>query len=341
MLIKRKIKENPYFSIRDNNKIVVKMPDNSEVSLPGIEPLVDETGTFTNIIGVYSKNGWLNKDTNKFIKRYRNSFKYIYMSSSGPYFKKKYKKLYKKYDAVTSLDCSLPWIHKQKNNLELSYSMLARCGALDNGFFWEPMQERTKDFSILTWYGDREAKGYDDAKKITKQLCEMGYTGIIVTQRGTKEDILKDKELCRCYEKGLLEVHSAEYDEENFHKVIAKAYISIFPNQLDAFPKHIIESLLANKGIVISDKLLFGKETLRNLGEEIVCVLDFDDGTASLRIKQFLEDYKKSNICPREEWLKRYDFERLSRIWAMEINRLFHTQYKQVYLMRHIGRYAK
>lgn len=337
------------FSNPDGIRIVTTIDGKANI-IPNLEPLVDENWEFTGLLGVYSKSGFPVKECRWFMRKYRRDYKYIFLSSNGPYFASHYKVLYRKYDAVTSLDCGL--IHDKKrfkNNLELSYSMYTRCAPSINGFFYEQcddiIEDEQFDFSILTWYGDRTAKVWPDARHVIVGLCEKGYKGIVVTQRGSREDILKDSDIKKFVDRGLLEVYNAEFDEISFFNVMRRTQIAIFPNQLDAFPKHLIECYLTNKPVVISPKLLFGVETLRKLGKAITMVHDFSSPDIVDAIASFIDAARtrpvKSEeiISPREAWLSKYDLQHLSRIWAEEINRVFHTNYERIYLMRHTNRY--
>lgn len=332
------------FSNSQGIQITVSHNGKTEV-LSGIEPFVDENWNFTGIIGVYTKSGKITKKTSRFIRKYRKYYKFIFLSSSGPYFVKNYRKLYRKYDAVTSLDCSLIDWH-MTNNVNISWSMYTRCAPLENGFFWEPKEqwdEEKVDFSLLTWYGNKNAKAWPDARKVVVGLCQRGYRGILVTQRGTKEDLIKDLSIKEFVEAGLLHVYNAEFSDGEFHDIMSNARVGIFPNRLDAFPKHIIECLLANKTIIISSKLLFGVQTLENLGADITKVCDFDSADIVDEIADFIDKSRKKRWekTPRDKWLERYGLAQLSKIWAIEINRVFSTQYQRIYPMRYEKRFGR
>lgn len=339
------------FSNPEGIKIVTTIDGKASV-IPHLEPLVDENWKFTGFIGVYSKSGIVSKECRQFMKKYRSTFKYIFLSSFGPYFNSRYKSLYRKYDAVTSLDCEL--VHGKHifpNNLELNYPMWTRCAPLSDGFFFKQKDniapDERFDFSILTWYGDRKAKVWPDARRVMIGLCEKGYKGIVVIQRGSREAVLKDINIKKYVDNGLLEVYNAEFDEISFFNVMRRAWIGIFPNQLDALPKHLIECYLTDKPAVISSKLLFGVESLRKLGETVTLVHDFSSPDIVDAIASFIDKTRertvesKSIISPREAYLARYDLEHLSQIWAEEINRVFHTNYKRIYFMRHSNRYKE
>lgn len=331
----------PTFINSSSIDVITTTSSGCKIIIPNIEPLVNEKCEFTNIIGIYSKDGALSDVTQKFIKKYRKSFKFIWLSSSGPYFEKNISYLYKHYDAVTSLDCTRYPVRTFPNNLELSYSMFTRCAPIENGFFWEPEQiNKDADFSILTWYGDPTAKVWPDAFKVIIGLCSLGYKGIIVTQRGKAENILADEQIKKFAEKGLVEIYTAEFDTIAFHKLMSRSYVGIFPNQSDAFPKHIIETLLEDKGIVISNKLLFGVETLKNLGSNITLVEDFADNNITSNIAHFIDKFKETKNTPRFTWLEKYGFDPLSRKWAGEINGCFGTNFKKVFCMKHIHRFS-
>jgi hypothetical protein len=276
----------PYFTWQGLT-IFTHFPDGRSVVIPNIEPIVDENCAFTGIIGVYAKGGGLPKIAVEFIQKYRKYFKFIWISAAGPYFYQKYKRLYSYYDAVTALDCCFSLDRVRGCNLELNYSMFARCGPLPDGFFWEPVEKKTADFSILTWYGDSSAKVWPHALSITCALCNRGFSGIIVTQRGTVED-LRSSELGKYEAKGLLNLYCADMNEKEFHRLIASAKFGIFPNQQDALPKHLIETVLADKPVVISPKLLFGRKTFESLGPNITKVVDFEKLNAIDEIIAFM-----------------------------------------------------
>lgn len=309
--------------------------------IEGLEPLVDENCNFTGIIGIYFKGGGITPEVASFVKKYRKRFIFVVLASYGPSFEKHYRHLYRTYSAVTALECSSIDLSRYDNNLNLNYPMFTRCGPLIDGFFWEPNKEIEKDldFSFLTWYGNNRSKSWSDCKRVTIELCERGYKGVVVTQRKRKEDMLADG-FERYVSNGLLEVYDNKFDEKQFHNVMLRAYVGIFPNKSDALPKHAIETLLADKGIVVSPELLFGSQTLGCLGKNVSLLQDFAKDDAIDNIARFIDEFKESEVSPRDEWLRKYDFGHLSRIWADEINRYYGTNYKQVFCMRHICRYV-
>ena len=90
----------PLFTRPSSIEIITAMPTGYKIIIPNIEPLVDEKCEFTNIIGVYTKSGNLPNVTTSFIRKYKKFFKFIWFSSSGPYFEKKYPMLYKKLSII-------------------------------------------------------------------------------------------------------------------------------------------------------------------------------------------------------------------------------------------------
>lgn len=337
------MREDIKFTYDNTGKIYTQINDDM-VEYPHIIPLVDENLEFTGIVGVYSKNGWIFEEERRFINRTSERFKYVFMTASGPYFEKNYKKLYKNYDGVMALNaCDRVHIDGYANNLELNYSMMARSGPEIDGFDYRNDRHYDMDFSILTWYKDRNAKVWQDAYKTIVKLCEQGYKGILVNQRGDNKGIIKDRRLNKYIEKGNLEVYGTLRQRE-FHDLMCRARVGIFPNRSDAFPKNIIECLLEDKPVVISSQLLFGVDTLRNLGEEITLVQNFRDRNYLDNIIKFIDKRKLvvDRISPREEWLNRYGFDKLSKIWAIEFEKLEGGQnlHERIFCMRHIPRFC-
>lgn len=317
--------------------------NNELIKYPHLIPLVNEKATFTNLIGVYSKDGYITEDETKFVECHKGIYKFIFMTASGPYYEKNYKKIYETYDAVMGLNTHkrIP-VGRFENNLELNYSMMARSGPNVDGFFYNNVRPFDRDFSILTWYKDRNSKVWQDAYKIIIKLCRAGYKGILVNQRKGNEEILKDRKLKKYIESGYLEVYGT-MREKDFHNIMSRARVAIFPNKSDAFPKHIIESLLQNKSIVISPDLLFGVDTLEDLGSEITLVQDFKKRECVNNIVEFIEKCKRNegNIYPREAWLTRYSFNKLSKIWACELSKVegIKNEYESIFCMHHIPRF--
>jgi hypothetical protein len=282
--------------------ITTRFPDGTEAIIPHLEPLVDENCLFTGFIGIATKGGTLSKPCADFIKRYRKKFVFIWLTCAGPYFYENFERLFAEYDAITALDCPLPLDLFHDKLLYLNYSMMTRCGPLPGGFFWEPPQRRDADFSILTWFDDTVAKVWPHARMLTLSLCDRGYRGILVTQRGTAEDML-DAALENHVRSGLLELHTGNLNERDFAALIGRAKFGIFPNQQDAFPKHIMECLLLDKPIIISEHLLFGKKTLENLGADIVCAVDLDAGGGGCRFDLRFYEYAKSVLFFAQKYL--------------------------------------
>jgi hypothetical protein len=98
-----------------------------------------------------------------------------------------------------------------------------------------------------------------------------------------------------------------------------------------------MESLLSDKRIIVAKDLMFGVNTLSELGDEIVSIIDYNEKSYLDTIYQFIIR-QGLNKSPREEWLKRYNFLSLSKLWATEFNRLFKTNFQLIFFMNHIPR---
>ena len=132
-------------------------------------------------------------------------------------------------------------------------------------------------------------------------------------------------------------IENDEYDEMKFHELMCNARYAIFPNNLDAFPKHIIESILADKPVIVSKDLLLGQNTLSLLDESVRTFVDFEDKEC-LDIIYKVISKKYVGISPRKSWLERYNFLSLSEQWGKEFNRLFGSNYERLFFMNHIPR---
>lgn len=329
------------FSV-DAMGIIHTFISNEERNYSHLIPVLNDNKLFCNIIGVYSKDGWITSEEEQFISEFSDVFRFVFFTASGPYYEKHYKKLYKSYAGVMGLNtCNRVLIGKYNNNLELNYSMMARSGPEMDGFYY--MNEKNNidmDFSVLTWYGDRHAKVWKDAYKTIVRLCAEGYKGILINQRGDNEKIINDKKLKKFIDDGRLEVYGM-LDQRMFHDITCRARVGIFPNRSDAFPKHIIECLLQDKPIVVSPKLLFGVDTLRELGEEIVLVQDFSEKDYLEKIMSFIDKRRNDKeISPRQEWIDRYEFDKLCIIWAAEFKRVLGEDVSEkIMCMRHLPRF--
>lgn len=306
-------------------------------------PLINEKKEFINVIGVYSKNGWITRAEEEFINQYSDRIQFVFMTASGPYYERHYKRLYRKYDGVMGLDtCQRVPSWKYNNNLELNYSMMARSGPEIDGFYYENCLEKADmDFSILTWYNDRKAKVWKDAYRTIVGLCSEGYRGILINQRGDNTNILRDRRIARFVEEGKLEIYGTLGIKE-FHHLSCRAKVGIFPNRSDAFPKHIIECLLQNKPIVISKELLFGVKTLEKLGDEVVLSLDFRNKSYLNKIASFMDQISaKRESDVRSMWTTRYDYNRLTSIWASELYKTVGcAEHEKVMCLRHLPRFC-
>lgn len=298
----------------------------------GIWPMVDENYSLTEFLAVGMKGG-LDKKTFKAIKReYSKRFYLIHPTLNGPFFVKNYKYIHNQFDGVFDLD----YYNKTPKSINAIYSMMSRSMPF-KGFFWEPIPKKKEyDFSILTWGpSDKRAKRWDRAKKVIDYLCDKGLKGLVVTQRDHPDKLIKqlDDALIR---HNKVDVRTGNLPPEQFHQLMCKAKVGIFPNVEDAFPKHIMETLLADKPVVFADDLLFGRDTLRNLGENTTLEIDFKDREQFYDIYDFIK--WPTSVSPRKKWLEKYHFMELSTIWAKEFNKVFGTDYKRLFFMNHISR---
>jgi hypothetical protein len=162
---------------------------------------------------------------------------------------------------------------------------------------------------------------------------------VISSQRDKREKLISN-DLRNFVDSGRLVIDDQIYDEKTFHQLMSRSDCSIFPNSVDAFPKHIIESLLSDKRIIIADDLLLGKEVLTEMGDDICLVVDFESNDYREKIYDYLINNKKQR-SPRSEWLKRYNFLSLSEQWAIEFNRLFGTKFQKVFFLNHAKRISE
>lgn len=238
---------------------------------------------------------------------------------------------------------TLDYDRSNSKSLYMSHSMMVRSMPFEN-LFWEPQKVKKWDFSILTRVGDNNAKRWDRCIRIVDKLCSNGLTGLVFTQRDDFSKVLrsrfsKERIFKKYVEAGLLYL-SSYIDHHKFHKLQSMARVSIFPNTCDAFPKNIIENVLADKMVVISRDLLYGKSVITpEFGE----CLDFDSRSSLERCLEIVEKEKmrKSPLNNRQKWLKKYSFGPLAALWAEELNAKFNTDSKLAFFMNHIERIKK
>ena len=327
---------NPIFqkrSRKDNN--VEVLINGQYIPTRGFWPIIDENYSETPFLAIGHKDGVPKREYNKFKKNYGKRFKYIYVCQSAPFLLKNYKYISRKFDGIFDLD----WVTKKNfsKSLYCNHSMMVRSMPY-RGFFWESKKmAKPFDFSMLTWGpSDTRIKRWDRGSKICDYLLKKGMKGIIVTQKGKRGDFLNNS-IKPYIESGNLVIEDAVFSEIEFHHLMCKAKYAIFPNTVDAFPKHIIESLLADKPIIISKDLLLGRDVLSKLGDSVCSIIDFEKKLFIETIYQIIsKEYKGPS--PRRTWLERYNFLSLSEQWAKEFNRLFGTNYKRLFYMNHIPR---
>jgi hypothetical protein len=205
-----------------------------------------------------------------------------------------------------------------------------------DGFFYEPIKaDRTYDFSILTKIGDNRNKRFDRCIRLIDYLCSRHLRGILVTQSGYWRQI---RDIQGTFDKyfrmGYLKLEENMGNKE-FHKLMNMAKVGVFLSTLDSFPKHLIETLLSDKPVVISDDMTMGKD---------ICVPDFGikvtaDKTSSYeKTYQFIKEGHKKFPNVRLNYLAKYSFDNILRHWAVEINRLFKTNYKKIWMYNHVDR---
>ena len=331
------MKINKFVKIENSINSVGVSHNDEVIGLPNVWPLVDENFNFINIITLGSKSG-LSDDINiEFLRRFFPDSKYVYNCMSGPFLKRHYEEILKTFDAHMTLDFDVG----NNKSLFMNHSMMARSLPFED-YFWPVSKDEKKwDFSILTWADDNCAKRWDRCGKIVDALCSKGFTGYVVLQRGDVNEIMKrrfskDRTFKKYVKKGLL-MFSNPIDEKIFHRNMSLARVGIFPNTNDAFPKHIIENILADKFVIISADLLIGKSVVAPKYGEI---LNFDSNQG---LNICVELVSKERQCrnrrnSREKWIADFGFGSLAKKWAQEINRMFGTDYKRVFYLNHIDR---
>ena len=310
---------------------------NDIIEMLGVWPLVDENFRYLNIIAVGNKNGIDNKINLTLLKKCFPTAKLIFDCRSGPYLVSHYKEILTYFDGHMTLDFD----RSNPKSLYMFHGMMIRSMPFEN-FFWEPTNEKKWDFSILTCVGDNKSKRWDRCVEIVDNLCSNGLTGLVVTQKYNFSKVLrakfsKEKVFKKYVKAGLLHL-SSYVENRKFHKLQSMAHVSIFPNTIDAFPKNIIENILADKLVIISNDLLFGKSVISpEFGE----CLDFDSKSALDRCLEIVEKEKGRNTplnIRRKRWLKKYGFLPLAKSWAAELNQKFQTDCKLAFFMNHIER---
>lgn len=309
--------------------IGVKLSDGSVKSLPGVFPFMDENNVFTGILAVGNKNGMDKKIDMSFLRRHFSDCKFVFNGRLASYVVRNYKEIERDFDGVMAMEynCARP------KALYMVHSMMVRSMPY-KGFFWNNIlqdSERDYDFSILTKINDVKNKRWDRCIRIVDFLCERKLRGIIVTQESTWHNVsVFDKWHKRDYLK--LSDNVKEYD---FHQLHCRAHVGVFPNTLDSFPKHMIESVLADKTIIASNDLTMGKRIIDN---GFGYLYDFDKRSNWEDIYQAIIDKKMHKKNNRQNYLMLHNFTELSRMWANELNRLFHTSFKRIYFLNHLKR---
>lgn len=303
---------------------------------PGIWPLIDENLRFLNIIAAGNKNGIDHTIKLDLLKKRFPTVKFIFNCRNGPYLVHHYKEILECFDGHMTLD----YDRSNPKSLYMFHGMMIRSMPFE-GFFWKPSEEKRWDFSILTSIGDNRAKRWDRCVKIVDKLCSYGFTGLVVTQRNDFSKVLRARfskeSIFRKYVKNGLLYLSSFIDLHKFHELQSMARVSIFPNTIDAFPKNIIENILADKLVIISTDLLYGKSVITpEFGE----CLDFNSKSALDRCIDIVkkEEMRKTSLNSRKRWLKKYGFLPLSKSWAKELNKKFGTECKHAFFLNHIER---
>lgn len=308
------------------------------VLTPGIWPIIDENLNQTPFVVFGATHGMPIDSANTFKllrSTYGDRFKYIYGSRRGSHFLEQYADACNAFDGIFDLDYN-PGLFK---SLRCNFAMMERSMPLGD-FFWEPTyRQQHYDFSILSWgevekKGDKSAKRWDRAIRIIDRLCSEGLRGIVVLHRENLAASIP-VELLPYVHRKLVRFSSASMDLRRFHELMCESRYTIFPNQVDAFPKFMIESLLANRPILVSKDLLHGLSVLDPLG--CVFSMDFTDPDCLSTVADIVRQ-RYGGISPRERWIEMHSLPKLSSIWAQEFNRVFSTSYQNLYFLHHIDR---
>ncbi len=292
--------------------------------ISGVWPLVNQNREIIPYIAFGNKNG-LSEELILRAKVYKKKgYRIIFNLQSAPYYKENKKFIYSFFDAVMDMG-------SEEKSLNMNHSMMVRSMPYKN-FFWETAGNlKSVDFSILTW-GDDDGgcKQWEKGKKVVLQLLEKGMSGIVFNQRPIVN--IESDDLKYWTDGGSLKIINTVLEEKDFFKIADRSKISIFPNENDAFPKFIIESLLSNRPIVYSNKLKFGKGVLQWSGD-VAMEYNFENEDSIDKIITFQKKSEAYNS--RKLWLEEFGFDRLSKLWASELNRLFGTNYKQISYLNH------
>jgi len=312
----------------DETMVGLKQGD-KVIQLPGVCPFYDENKKFTNILAVGNKNGIDDKINLPFLKKIFADCKFVFNGRLASYTVKYYNRfIEKEFDGIMAAEYNKD-NHKALN---MVHSMMVRSMPEANGFFYEPIKDnRSYDFSILTKIGDNRNKRFDRCIRLVDYLCTRHLRGILVTQEGYWRQVTMIGTFDKYFKMGLLKLEQ-KIEPRAFHKLMNQAKVGVFLSTLDSFPKHIIETLLSDKPIVISDDMTMGKE---------VCVPDFGikltmDKTSSYqRCYEFITNGYKEIKDVRKRYLEKYDYGCVSSLWAAELNRLFGCKHKQVWFYNH------
>jgi hypothetical protein len=316
------------FRSTTNNPLRVDSKIQGEwVETSGVWPLVDENNNSTEFVAIGNKDGVPVATLFALKKEYGSSLKYIYTCMNAPYMVSNFKFIQDNFDGIFDLDYRL-------KGLRCSHTMMVRSMPYQGNFWNYNGESKIYDFSMLTWSKKNDkCKRWDRGLKVCEYLCSKGLKGIVFNQRGLAYELLSDK-LKPYLKTNLLRIYGVT---QEFQTIMNRSKYSIFPNTLDAFPKIIVESLLGNRSILISTDLFQGRSVLSDL----TCVNtinfneeDYLDRIYNIVSKQYIGE------SPREAWLSRYSFDKLSNIWAKEFNRVFGTQYKKLFFRNHLDRIA-
>lgn len=296
------------------------------VPLPGIWPIINEYQEFTNIIAVGNKNGIDEKlkGNLKIVKDVYPKAKYIFSCQNGPFLVGTYKGILREFDGHMTLDFN----PENSKALQMNHSMMVRSMPYF-GNFWEPSDEKVFDYSILTKVGDNNAKKWDRTVAIVQTLDNAGFEGIVVNQDELPNRIPNELRNMKHV------LYSPKMPEGMFCEIQKMARVGVFPNAIDAFPKHIIECVLANKPVIISKDLLIGRSVIF---PDYGTMVDFDipEGREIAKSYVFMKKRKPEEL--RDKWLAHYGFDALSKKWAQELDRKFGVDAKRVYFLNHIER---
>lgn len=306
----------------------------TNVLIYGIEPLVAENRKRIGVWAVGSKSGFniFNENEIKVINEFiRRGGRILFNCMSGGVVNEH---LFKEnFHAYMLLDIDISKFNADRQRiLYMNHSMMVRSMPEEDEFFYEPIfKEKEFDYSITTWAFDNTYKRFDRAIKIIDLLARAGFKGQLFLSRLEQIPPLPPV-LGYWQSTGRLKIYS-KLPPRDYHREQARAKFGIFPNTIDAFPKACIENILTDKYVVVSHDLLIGKSTIT---PEIGQIIDFDSPTWE---SQLLEVMKKEvKTSPRAAWLKKYNFEEVSKIWAREINKLLGTNYQQVFYEYHLER---